>query len=454
MDPEEAWTLVDPTANASEQRHILRHVLGRAASGWTATSDVESLRAPLLDLPLLARHRVLTAVDLDAIPGEVLATARGRIRTILTLQMQLEAACKHTVSVLDDAGIETRVLKGVGSAQLDYPLPELRHSGDLDLAVPPDALLSATLALEEQGFERLVPSQPVRRGSRGVTLVSPTGIHIDLHNRLLTRSPPAGELFDQAGDPIAALGTSALPVEWRFVHAAVHWLTTKPSLRRASGLVDVVSIAVAHSLNDDAVRHAARVLRVERIVDHSTNCVDALLSDFSLVQPVVNRLSDLERRAFAGPDDARFAWTYWNHGLRIAYRSPVARAHNTWYRMFRAQPASAPPDDPPICVSDRSSLGPDSIVVICPDARQRCLIGEVVIHQASSQAVVVLDGPGAFLWSELRRQPTTARGLAKSIALVADIHPDRAIHDAMQFLTQLLELRFVEVAGEEVVAAS
>lgn len=81
------------------------------------------------------------------------------------------------VRLLEDAGIETVVLKGAGAAWY-YPVPEHRRSGDIDLLLArPDQMDEACRILTEDGA---VPEED-QHANHHMSLRTPEGIDVELH---------------------------------------------------------------------------------------------------------------------------------------------------------------------------------------------------------------------------------------------------------------------------------
>jgi hypothetical protein len=98
-----------------------------------------------------------------------------------------EETCLTALDALGREGVETRVLKGIASARLDYADPSHRVFGDADLLIEPCDLERAIGALVRAGFERSEP--PVRgwwerRFGKSVVLHGANGGELDLHLRL------------------------------------------------------------------------------------------------------------------------------------------------------------------------------------------------------------------------------------------------------------------------------
>jgi hypothetical protein len=142
----------------------------------------------------------------------------------------LERVLLDTVARLERAGVEARVLKGSSAAHLDYPAPELRAFGDVDVLVRPEQFDRAMAALGAAGHRRRFP-QPRpgfdRRFGKGASFVTPDGAEIDVHRSFAMG--PFGltmKLADlwarQATFRVGGVELAALGREERFLHACYH----------------------------------------------------------------------------------------------------------------------------------------------------------------------------------------------------------------------------------------
>lgn len=83
----------------------------------------------------------------------------------------------YVVKGLEEAGIAAAVLKGAAAAG-DYPVPELRKSGDVDvLLMEPEQLEKAERVLREMGFAR----KPGENGNHHEVWRTSEGIDVELH---------------------------------------------------------------------------------------------------------------------------------------------------------------------------------------------------------------------------------------------------------------------------------
>jgi hypothetical protein len=172
-----------------------------------------------------------STVDAGLLP--VTAEQRTQVRTAHRLALlrvlSLERHLVAVTSLLADADVETRVLKGSAYAHLDYPDPALRTFIDLDLLFRPADIERAVTVLSGAGFGRtLAEPRPGfdRRFDKGTTLRG-KDFEIDLHRTFvlgpwgfrvqLDQLWAAGETFT-VGDHVL----TALSAPHRFLHACYH----------------------------------------------------------------------------------------------------------------------------------------------------------------------------------------------------------------------------------------
>ncbi len=109
----------------------------------------------------------------------------------------LEDLLLEVVELLTATGIEIRCIKGPAVAHLDYPAPELRSYGDVDVLVRSEHIAEALRSLEHHGLSRPYPSKSPgwdRRWAKGVSLRTSDGNELDVHRTLAT--PPLGLRID------------------------------------------------------------------------------------------------------------------------------------------------------------------------------------------------------------------------------------------------------------------
>ena len=273
------WELIDPRASETGIRSALSQILDLVNSDWTLDRPID-IGSPNVRA-LLERHRIATLVPLDRVDATNRAWLRTKHINIAASHLRMRSSAGRILASLDDAGIEARVLKGLATAELDYPNQQLRHTGDVDLAIRPDDLDEAVQILRASGHrDHPTPFDPVLL--YGWTLDAPDGVEIDLHTRLFRRSPLDDELFACSGEQLRSVPGLALRPEHRLVHAAGHFIISPPGTRRMSGVVDIARLLRRSDLDLDEVRRFAAALGVEPLVGAGIR-VEAELSERTAV---------------------------------------------------------------------------------------------------------------------------------------------------------------------------
>ncbi|MEO0493043.1 MAG: nucleotidyltransferase family protein [Actinomycetota bacterium] len=263
LDRGESWMIVDPRLTDPAVVAVMEQILALARNDWQVDRPID-LRAPLVRR-YLSDHRLWLTIPLDAVGDAVRPEVRHRRVAIAAMQLRLRAAAAKVLEHLDALQIESRVLKGLATGELDFPDPLLRQTGDVDLAVPPDRLDDAVAALRDAGYrDREEPFSSHLR--YGWTLTAPDGVEIDLHTRLSRRSPLGDQLFRDRGEPLPSLGGVALSAPQRLVHASGHFMISPPGTRRLNGLLDVTRLLDRPGIDLDAARRFAAGLGIESLV--------------------------------------------------------------------------------------------------------------------------------------------------------------------------------------------
>lgn len=209
------------------------------------------------------RNRLLgllaAAIDVGdiAVTEEQLAWTVPLIREWQAVQLRHEHLLLRAATVLDEAGIDFRVLKGVALSRVAYPQPEWRTFGDVDVLVPShefgraarvlSAGLPARRALEEPapGFDDAYGRE---------ILLHAGELEFDLHRTFISGYyglvVPTAELFARR-DTIVLAGREipVLAPAHRILHAAIATSIgdMQPRLIAARDLVQM-----ARALGDDA----------------------------------------------------------------------------------------------------------------------------------------------------------------------------------------------------------
>jgi hypothetical protein len=222
-------------------------------------------------------HR-LDGLLVDAVASGALPTTTAQADEIAQLEIELtrdrlwqEQRLVEVVDLLESAGVPARVLKGLALAHLDYPDPQMRPTGDVDLLVRGADLDAADELLRATGARRTDPDP--RPGyaaivGKGATFASTKG-EIDLH-RLLVWGPLGVRLdperlwqFDRPftiGD--RTLRTLSLPDT--LLHACCHLMVLGG--RRALQLRDVAQLLAHPDLDPEAALARARQWGAEAVL--------------------------------------------------------------------------------------------------------------------------------------------------------------------------------------------
>ena len=269
LDADAAWQILDPRFSDPRERSVAQAVMTMVTSQWRELPELD-VADPVV-MSVLRRHRIATLVPTAAVSESARSAFREQLQTTYVTQMRLQAAAIEVCTALTEAGIEHRVLKGLASAFLDYPTPELRQTGDVDLAVRPDALADTERALVGLGAARLAGS---RAGEliKGTTWRMPNGLEIDVHTRLFMRTWDHTSALDLIGESVPEVRSAALPLELRLVHAAGHVLGSPVGARRLSGAADVV-LLLARDPDRAKVRGLAAEHGVEALVGTSIRTI-------------------------------------------------------------------------------------------------------------------------------------------------------------------------------------
>lgn len=219
---------------AADHVAVLRALAGHGLPGST-------LALPDAPLPTATFDRLCEAVTGDHLEGHlVAAVAAGALPT--TPAQRQRAGELHTAAaagtlrldrclatnsrLLDQAGVDHRVVGGVALAAVVYPDPALRPYRTVRLLVPGGAWDRAVATLRTAGYGRSqVPVGPRfdRRFAQRTTVVAPDGTAVDLCRTLVTG--PAGlrvdladlfdapTSFDVAGRTLRTLSRDALVLQ-------------------------------------------------------------------------------------------------------------------------------------------------------------------------------------------------------------------------------------------------
>lgn len=255
-------------------------------------------------MSLLQKHRV---VSLTPEHWDLPEHWRAEKRKLAMWSMALETESRHTIALLEDEGISPIVLKGMATRYLDYSIPTLRHTGDLDLLIDGGELDRAVDLLVKAGYTRRIPERLDQAFLKGVALVSGSGIEVDLHTRLVSEVKESGNELSRSTVPLPHLSARALQAEQRLIHSSAHCFHSAPRLRRLSGLADMTSILSRSEMNFDLLRSSSHSLGLE------TGVAAALLVEAKLMDRDPRTLMEWdtphgwERIAFARSERIRWS---------------------------------------------------------------------------------------------------------------------------------------------------
>lgn len=212
-------------------------------------------------IPLLATAVFEGLLEASTDQAEALTRAH---EDLMRACLMLERATLEVAEVFESTNLAFRVLKGPGIAHLDYPDASWRAFGDVDVLVPSRSYDAAVRALENLGAHRR--SREVRPGfdrrfGKGVCLVLPDGVQVDVHRTLA--SGPFGLAIDLDGlfaeHEVVRLGNRDVPTlsrEHRFLHACYH-ASLGDAVPRIVALRDVAQLLLTTDLDFARARSTA-----------------------------------------------------------------------------------------------------------------------------------------------------------------------------------------------------
>jgi hypothetical protein len=254
-----------------------------------------------------------------------LAALAARQASVRAWHERLWAALASVSAVLDDAGIDVAIAKGVAAEARWYARTGERPCNDLDLLLSP-----AHLGEIDDVIAAIEPSHPLcgkvrRLAERGVVQsidLEYEGVPIDLHWDILKLGIPSRNrqaIWDRTVLFALPDGRSlrALDAESSYVHFLLH--LNKDRFRRLLGFVDVARVYEREDLD-----HAA----VERLVR-----ADGLEASVSASWDVVVRTLGLQaRNEMRAPAVRSLIWHMaWRPSVRLrAAESTVRFRHRQW----------------------------------------------------------------------------------------------------------------------------
>lgn len=306
--PSTALEFFDPTLGGLPQAADLVRLLLNGTHASTLVLD-ESYDDFVFSR--LNYHRLLPQLNVAIRSGNLVVSGEFRQRLDRALQrfavhsLGLQRLLVDVGRILDTAGVEFLVLKGMSTAHLDHADPALRQAGDLDLLVRRAQREPAAKALASAGFTP--PDAAGLLMDKGGSWTEPLGKKVDIHSRLHAAGGSLSERWWLESDGIAVAGHEfrALNRTGRMAHAASHLALTYPNHRILSSLLDLVVInRSSTSAERAAVRFFLDDMGVEDIVYRITTRAASLMDDTTIVlgSPGHRPLDWVLRQAYDRPD--------------------------------------------------------------------------------------------------------------------------------------------------------
>jgi hypothetical protein len=267
-------------------------------AGLAAPEAIDLTNEGARFLELIERERLWGLAEVASEEGAIVLDA-GTRRLLQAANRRAaitSLAIEQMVAKLDvafgDEGVEWRLLKGCATAHVLYPRPEQRNFGDLDVLVRADDFQRAvgvlhSLSIDERSWA--APGSAHRRFGHALTLVSCTGLEVDLHRRVqaLDRGSALSEALLFRRPQRVAIGgreVCAPAKEVMLIHSALHLASRET---RASTMADLVrliadptlafesSLRAAHDENALGYVHWA-IAQASRIAPPAEACSEAL----------------------------------------------------------------------------------------------------------------------------------------------------------------------------------
>lgn len=215
-------------------------------------------------------------VELVAVRGELDRAQERQLRSMqgdaMTWAVRLEYHLLSVVDLLDKRGIDYAVLKGLATAHLDYPVPEWRQIGDIDLLVSPASFAAAIELIERDGWlQGYALPKGHRRFTHAVTFIK-DNIELDLHQHIAHRAiglmVPTDELLAKHR-PYRVAGRQlwALSDVDRLIHAALHAHLSRGETKRLSSAADVLVMATRRRSEAAAVAERSSSWSIGNLVN-------------------------------------------------------------------------------------------------------------------------------------------------------------------------------------------
>ncbi len=240
----------------------------------TANGSAAAIRLGPAEVAQCYQSQLLGLLE-DAIDGERVVLTEAAHTALAGYRVHaaersvaLEARACALAGELQASNIDSRMLKGLANANLDYRFPEHRQFNDVDILVRGASIGAAVTILERHGFRRAF-AEPTpgfdERVGKGVAMTHRDGTSVDLHRTLALgyygSQIDLDAVWSETQDFVLAdTKLHALPPIGRMVHCALH-MALAPD-QRWMHRWDLRTIAAAQpSTTVDALDEAARAWR-------------------------------------------------------------------------------------------------------------------------------------------------------------------------------------------------
>ncbi|MGI9037743.1 MAG: nucleotidyltransferase domain-containing protein [Gemmatimonadota bacterium] len=324
----------------------------KAGSVWPTPEQEILLRAGLLDAPasIEAWRSYVGSLEPGEMHGgthEILPLVYSNLRHIAQADDRLESIkpyyfrawgrnqtafriLRDVVPLLEDAGIETLIIKGAAVVPLYYEDNGARGMGDIDVLVRVESFGDAVERLREAGWRTFYwhPDHFDVRFEHAIAFLNERGESVDLHCHLLMAccEPGADDRFWQSSRSVEIEGvrTRTLSAEHHLIHTCVHgmnwvqeplvrWVTDATRIIRSTDVIDWESL-----VSTAAERGVAPAVGPP---------LDYLRRTFDLPVPV-EVIRDLERASTRADARRLETWTRNTRGRPIR----LLRHHWSMYR--------------------------------------------------------------------------------------------------------------------------
>jgi hypothetical protein len=366
-------------------RWLLGHGLDTSSKAPTEPLSPEAWAA----LTATAERHGLSGLLVDAVASAALPATPAQRAAAGELEMALtrarndhETRAGTALELLDRAGVEIRLLKGMAVARLEYSDEQLRPTGDVDVLVRAEQIGTAVAALVDAGGQWADPEPTPgwnRHVGKGATVYLPEPrMEVDLHRLLVwgpfgVRVPPAELWLHSRTLTFDGVERRTLGREETLLHACAHQLVL--GLTRAREARDVAQVLCNPALDVERLLGLARRWGQEAL----------------LATAIVLSEREVALRPDANPLHA------WAHGYPVTLRdrlwlrveAPVGRIHGVeqaavWWELGRdgsgtsksAEPAEStePAARTPRHILLRANLRPDPGTYPRPEDRIKALV--------------------------------------------------------------------------------